>query len=179
MKGVWEGTVQWKRGLLVDMFFSGLEALIVLVISSLYLIVLIMKYGLETQGVDLVEALRNTLYSTLRTTDIIIYVTGILSSTTAYFVVRLSVIKTHIKRVIFILLTTAVLFWMATPLFIAGLQGDPVNQTVAVSMASIVGLGAFAIWLFSLFSQRRIFEREFTLSGNRRGEEIAKNVGTT
>lgn len=177
MNRVLKDVYQWKDRLLVDVGLSFLEALVVLLISYLYLIVLSINYGLDTRGVDFIGALLNTANSTLRPTEMITYVAGILSSTTAYFVVRLTVIKTHFKRILFILLFTAVLFWLATPLFIAGLQSGPVNESFAVGMAKIVGFGALGVWLFSLFSQRRVFEREITLEGNQRGEEIARKVG--
>ena len=170
--------IQWNNRLLVDVVFSIVEAVVVLVISYLYLIVLSFNYGLGTEDVNFFDAFRHAVSSTMHPTEMITYVTGVLSSTTAYFVVRLVILKTHIKRVLFILLATAILFWIATPLFISGLQGAPVNQAFAVGIAKIVGVGAVCIWLFSLFSQRRIFERGFEPDGDRRGKEIAKNVGS-
>ena len=107
----------------------------------------------------------------------IIYITGVLSSTTAYFIARLKDLKTHVLPVVFILLSTACLFWITIPLFISGLQSEPANQTFAVWLAKTVGFLALCIWLCSLFIQRRIFKQDITIGGDHRGNEIAKNVG--
>ena len=167
---------QWKNRLLADVAFSLIEALIVLLISYLYLFVLSINYGLDTEGVTFASAFLNTVSSTLHPTEIFTYVTGVLSSTTAYFFVRLAMLRTHIKRVFAILLFTVILFWISTPLFIAGLQNAPANQTMAVGLAKVVGTGALLVWLYSLFSQRRIFERQITIAGDSRGNEIANNL---
>ena len=173
-----EQIIQWKNQVLLDVVLSFIEAFVVLIITYLYLFVLSINYGLNTEDVNFLGAFITTVTSTLQPTEMIIYVTGILSSTTAYFIVRLTVLKTHVLRVVSILIVTLILFWIATPLFISGLQSPPVNQTFAVGLAKILGIGALIVWLFSIFSQRRILKREITISGDQRGNEIAKNVGS-
>ena len=172
-----ERVVNWKDRLLLNVVVSIVEAAVVLLISSLYLIVLSINYGLATPDIRFLDAFAVAVETTLRPTEMITYVTGILSSTTAYFVVRLFVLRTHIKIVTMILLFTAILFWLATPLFISGLDQPPVNQPLAIGIAKLVGVGAFGIWLYSLFCQRWIFEREITIDGDRRGNEIARRLG--
>ena len=176
MKGLFENALQWKQGIVVDVGLSALEAVIVLLISFLYLIIFGISYGLETDGVKFIESLRYGVSSTLQPTGMIIYVTGILASTTAYFITRPVAIRTHPMRICFIFLSTVIIILFSTPLFIAGLQSPPENKSLAVSIAVALGVGALCVWLFSLFSQRRIFEREFTLSGNRRAAEIVQKV---
>lgn len=169
----------WKNWLLADCMGSLFEALVVLAIAYIYLVVLSIDFALSNQGVDLFEAIKKTVKSTLRPTEVIIYVAAILSSTTAYFVARLRTLRKFIKRIALILLATAVLFWFAIPLFIFGLQGAPANEAFAEWLAVLLGVGAICIWLYSLFTQRRMFEREVDISGDRRGREIARIVGGT
>jgi len=172
-----EKLFRWRARLLTHAVLSFVEAVLVLLMAYVYLIVLSLTYGLDTAGVDLVDSVKETVKARLRPTDMIIYVAGILSSTTGYFVVRLLVLETHVKQVAVILVLTVGLVWVATPLFLSGIQQPPANQPFAAGIAKVVGLGALCIWLWSLFCQRRIFEREVTLQGDRRGNEIAQNVG--
>ena len=153
------------------------EACLVLVISCLSLIVLSINYGLNTDGITLLDAIITTITSTLQPTEMIIYVTGILSSTTAYFIVRirLSVFRRYITQVMGILIGTFALFWVATPLFISGLDGQPANQELATTLAVGLGIATLVLWLFSLYSQRHIIEN-IEVSGDRRGREIAANI---
>ena len=167
----------WRNGLLADCAFSLAEATIVLFISSLYLLLLSINYGLATKGVDFVDAVRHTIASTLHPTEAFTYVTGILSSTVAYFVIRLRVCGKRILRILVLLTITGFLCWIATPLFVAGLHGKPANEEFAAAIARVVAIGAAAIWLYSLFSQRRVFERQVNFDGDRRGREIAEKVG--
>ena len=179
MKRRFWSVIDWKDRLLVDVVASVIEACLVLLISSLYLIVLAMKHGLDTEGIGLREAFGATVDSALRPTEIIVYVTGVLSSTTAYFAVRVVWLKAHIKIILGIFAATAILFWVATPLFMSGLQSPPANETLAIDVAVGIGICAVALWLISLFSQRRIFDRgDIPISGDRRGREIASNVGS-
>ena len=169
--------IDWKDQILKDGILAFLEAVLVLVISSLYLLVLSFHHGLTTTtDVGIVDAIRYTIATTLNATETIIYVTGILSSTTAYFIVRLKSCAKHIKRIVTLLGLTGVAFWVATPLFMSGLQGEPANEAFATGVATVVGVAAALIWLYSLFSQRRIFERNVTIDGDRRGRELARRV---
>lgn len=179
MKKILVKIVEWKSRLLVDVLFSLLEAVLVLILSNLYLIMLTIHHGLETAGVTIDEALDYVVNTTLGPTEIIIYVTGLLSSTTAYFAIRLFVEKNRLKyrRVYFILLGTAILFWFSIPLFISVPQGVAINLPFAFGMAKVVGLAALFIWFFSLFCQRRIFDRDIVLGGKSRADVIVENVG--
>ena len=149
-----------------------------LLISGISLLTLSLKYGLTTDGVGLFDALEATIIDTFRPTDMIVYVAAILASTTAYFIVRIKSLKPHVVRMSFIFMLTAGLLWLATPLFLAGLDETLVNQQLAMSFAKWLGLVTLVLWLFSLFSQRRIFETRFVPSGDNRGDEIAKNIGS-
>ena len=168
--------INWENRILVDGVSAFSEALIVLLLSSLSLIILGINYGLSTDNVGVFEAFYIPVTSTLHPTEMITYVTGILSSTTAYFLVRISVLKLHSLRVFPILIATFVLFWVATPFFIAGLETTPKNQEFTMFLTSFLAISTLTLWLYSLFTQRRIFEKSVTISGDSRGNEIAKNV---
>ena len=168
-----QGVIRMLKNLMAVIF----EACLVLTISCLSLIVLSINYGLNTEGIMLFDAIITTITSTLQPTEMITYVTGILSSTTAYFIVRirLSVFSPHITRVMVILICTFGLFWVATPLFISGLDREPANQELAATLAVWLGIATLALWLFSLYSQRHIFEN-IDVSGDRRGRDIVANI---
>ena len=161
---------------MIDCFLAACEALVVLFFSSLSLIILGINYGLAND-VSFFDAFLIPVASELRPTEAIIYVTGILSSTTAYFIFRISLLKSHFKRVLFILLAAGVLFWTSTPLFIAGLETIPKNQEFAGTLAKWLLIFAFLLWWFSLINQRRLFEKSPTVSaGDRLGKEIAEKL---
>ena len=173
-------TTQWRDGILVDMCSALMEAICVLIISSLSIMVLSIQYGLDNVGVGFLEAFFTTIFSTLHPTEVIIYVTGILSSTTAYFLVRIRFMRPYIGRLIGIFLVTFAIFFFATPLYISGLESAPQNEDFAATLAAVLGVLALAVWTFSLFSQRRIFERgSIPFSGDLRGREIAENIEST
>lgn len=177
MRSIFGKVIDWNwKKIVIDIFSATGEALVVVVLSSLSLIILGINYGLNTDNVNFFDAFLTPFLSTLRPTEMIIYVTGILSSTTGYFLLRISALRPHIVRVIIILLITGVLFWLSTPLFIAGLETTPKNQEFATTLAKVLGISALSLWWYSLYSQRRVFEKAVDFSGDRRGKEIAKNV---
>ncbi len=170
-------TIQWRNGLLPDALSSLGEALAVLAISSLSLMILSIQYGLNNADVKFIEAFLQTILSTLQPTEMIVYVTGILSTTTAYFLFRPKVVKRYFVRFTFVFLATFTIFYFATPLFISGLDTTPSNQGFATTLALILGTMAGVIWFFSLFTQRRLFENgSMRLKGDARAREIAKNI---
>ena len=177
MKKLFFSIIYWKNKALVDLFFSIVEVLFVLLISHMYLVALTLSYALETVGASFASAFRHAFILIYDPIGIITYGTGVLSSTIAYFIIRLAVLKTHIKSILFIVLFTFILFLLTTPLFISGHQSTHVNQAFALEFAKLASLGALGIWLYSLFSQRRIFDRRIILDGDRRGKEIAEIVG--
>ena len=166
----------WKSRAVIDFLFAVFEAVVVLAISGLSLIILSIYYGLNTVGVDFIDATITTITSTLNPTEMIVYVTGILSSTTAYFLVRLNALTRHTVHVIIIFAGVATVFWLATPLFIVGLETTPINQEFTWNLAITLGVGTLALWLYSLFIQRQIFKMPIPISGDERGNEIARNV---
>ena len=80
----------------MDIFSTLVEAVLVLIISSLSLMILSIQFGLNNKDIGFFEAISNTLQVALHPTESIIYVTGILSSTTAYFLLRLTHVRKHI-----------------------------------------------------------------------------------
>ena len=176
MKSRFRKIIEWKNRILIDGVSATGESVVVLFLSSLSLIILGINYGLDTKNISFFDAFLIPITSALRPTEMIIYVTGILSSTTAYFIFRISALRSHIVRVVCILLLACVLFWASTPLFIAGLEKTPENPEFATTLAKGLGIFALLLWWFSLFSQRRILEKSATVSGDRRGREIAKNL---
>lgn len=176
---LWNGilsVVRWRDGLLYDGALAVVEAGVVLVFSQLALLAMSISYGLDTEGAGLVEAFKTVFVSTYRPTEMIIYVTGILSSTTAYIIARPRVLKQHGKRVMLMLLGAGALFWIATPLFVAGIDGAPANKGFAVNLAVGLGVAALVLWLYSLFSQRRLFERGVRVRGDTLGQMIANEI---
>ena len=172
--------IHWKNKIVVDIFSTLLEAILVLAISSLSLMLWSIQFGLYTEDVGIVEAISRTMRVALHPTDSIIYVTGILSSTTAYFILRLTLIKEYIVRVVMIFIITFATFFLATPLFISGLSDPPTNPRFALVVSIILGIIATAIWTYSLFSQRRIFEQlPIPTNLDDRGIEIAAKVEET
>ena len=152
------------------------EALVILSFSSASLILLGINYGLNTENVKFFDAFLTPFFSSLQPTEMIIYLTGLLSSTTGYFVFRIRTLKPYIVRMVIILLTTCVLLWISTPLFIAGLETTPKNPEFAATLAKGLGISALVLWWYSLYSQRSIFEKGIDFSGDRRGRDIAKKL---
>ena len=169
--------VDWKDRLIIDWLMACVEASVVLLITNLYLIALSINYGLNKEGIDIWDAFYQTITTSLRITDMITYVAGVLSSTTAYFIIRLGRRKQHIGTIAIILFSTAVIFFIATPLFFSGLENGPANKEFAADLVIIVVISALVILIFSLYSKRRIFEKGIRISGDSPGKKIAIKLG--
>ena len=170
------GILQWKSGLLPDIVLAAIEALLVLVISHIYWVIPAITHALETPDSTFETAFVATFESMMRPSEVIIYMTAILSASFAYLLIRLRVLKRYTGRVVFILCGAGLLMWLATPLYVAGLKGAPSNEDFAHNLALGLGLAALLIWYYALFNQRRLLERGVHIDGNRRGDQIARNV---
>ena len=86
---------------------------------------------------------------------------------------RLYGVREHISRVVIVLLLTWLIWLGATPLF---LVPEPPNEDFADGLAvSLVVIGLF-VWWYSLFTQRRIFERSPSGPSDKRAQEIEKKL---
>ena len=106
----------WKDGAILDAVWAAGEALLALLFSFLWVFVLVVDYGLSTSGVGLADATRETFAQYFQATDALEYLTAILSSTTAYTLLRLSDVRDYVRRIVITLLIT-VLLWLAQRLF--------------------------------------------------------------
>ena len=162
-----------------DGVFAIVEALVVLVFSPIPLALQSISYALHTKGVNFIDAFFISLESTIRPTEMIVYITAILSSITAYFFLRIPILKSHLwpTRIFFAIICIIIL--LATPLFISGLETDPENQELAATFGNFLLIFALFTWLLLLFNQRRVYEKPLSLSRDNRADEIAKNVEKT
>ena len=161
--------VSWRDRLVVDAASAAGEAVLALFFSSLSVLVLVITFGLRTSGVGLIEAALAAIDEYFEAADALQYLTAILSSTTAYTLVRLYGVRDHVSRVVVLLLLTVLLWFVAIPLLVVR---EPPNVEFADNLAIGLVTAGLGVWWFSLFSQRRIFER--TPAGP--SEEGAKRV---
>lgn len=132
------------------------EAAVALTCSCLWVLVLVITYGLDTSGVGFVDAVQATLTEHFEPADALQYLTAILSSTTAYTLFRLSGLRNYIYRVVLLLWTPALLWFLATPLLMVP---EPPNEEFAGGLAMFLVVAGLFVWWFSLFNQRRVLER--------------------
>ena len=78
----------WKNGVVSDGVFTLSEAIVVLFISFLPLIIRSINYAFHTRGVNFIDAFLISVESTIHPTEVIVYITAILSSSIAYFLFR-------------------------------------------------------------------------------------------
>ena len=167
------GVLNWRDRVLVDIVSAAGETLLALVFSLLWVAVLVITYGLRTAGADFCDAIAATIEGYFEPEDALQYLTAILSSTTAYILFRLYGVREHISRVVIVLLLTWLIWLGATPLF---LVPEPPNEDFADGLAvSLVVIGLF-VWWYSLFTQRRIFERSPSGPSDKRAQEIEKKL---
>ena len=165
--------LNWRDRVVVDVVSAAGETLLALFFSSLWVVVLVITYGLHTAGAGVVDAAEATIEEYFEPADALQYLTAILSSTTAYILCRLYGVREHISRVVGLLLLTVLLWFGATPLF---LVREPPNEEFADRLAVtlvVVGLG---VWWFSLFTQRRIFERSPSGPSDEGAKRIRKKL---
>ena len=146
----------WWRPRVVDGLWAAFEAGVALSCSLLWLLVLVIRYGLDTSGVGLLEAVQATLTTHFEPADALQYLTAILSSTTAYMLFRLASMRNNIRRAVFLLCAPAFLWFLATPLL---MLPEPSNEQFAGDLAILVVAAGLFVWWFSLFNQRRVLER--------------------
>lgn len=144
----------WPR--IADGLLAVGEAAVALTCSCLWVVVLVITYGLDTSGVGFLDACKETLAKHFEPTDALQYLTAILSSTTAYTLFRLWDLRNHIYRVVILLLTPALLWFLATPLL---MLPEPPNEEFAGKLAIVLISAGVFVWWFSLFNQRRVLDR--------------------
>ena len=176
MKNIFRRVTGWKNGVVNDCALAIFEAIVVLIFSSLPLITRSLIYAFHNSGVGFVDAFIISYESTIRSTEMMVYITAILSSSTAYFLFRIHVLKSHLWFTRIILVIIFVLIWLATLLFIAGLETDPENKELVVTFGNSLLITALFVWWILLFKQRHIFEKTVSLSKDNLGDEIAKKI---
>ena len=160
---------RWWRPRVVDGLWAASEAAVALVCSCFWVLVLVITYRLDSSGVGFIDAVQATLAKHFEPADALQYLTAILSSTTAYTLFRLAGLRNYIYRVVFLLWTPALLWFLATPLLMVP---EPSNEEFASTLAVwLVSVGLF-VWWFSLFNQRRVLERTPIV----RSEEGARHI---
>ena len=167
----------WAKDILRDVALAALEACIVLLVSNVAWIVISIKYALDNRGMEFPRAFVEMFNSIFEPTEILIYVSAILSPTIAYIVIRVGALRGRAVYILLVLPIACLLIWISTPLYMSGLEGVPPNADFAFELAAVLGVSAIALWYVALFAQRRLFERRVVLSGDQRGQEIVKRVG--
>ena len=162
--------LNWRDRVLVDVASAAGETLLALFFSSLWVVVLVITYALHTTGAGFGDAAVATVEEYFESADALQYLTAILSSTTAYILCRLYGVREHISRVVGVLLLTVLIWFGATPLFLAR---EPPNEEFANRLATTLVVAGLGVWWFSLFTQRRIFER----SPSGPSDEGARRIG--
>lgn len=140
----------------VDFLFAVLEAIVALAVPALILLISLIHYTLNTADANFSDVIRRIASDEFEPTKIIIYASGILSSTIAYYLVRLNTIRGHITLVTIIFIGAIIILSLGIPFHIIGLGKPPVNQSFALDFAGILIVATSLFWLFSLFIQRRI-----------------------
>lgn len=164
----------WWRPRVVDGLWAACEAGVALACSFLWLLVLVIRYALDTSGVGFLGAVQATLAQHFESADALQYLTAILSSTTAYMLFRLAAMRNHIRRAVFLLCAPAFLWFLATPLLMVP---EPSNKSFAGGLAILVVVAGLFVWWFSLFNQRRVLERIPSGPSDAGAKGIIKELG--
>ena len=157
----------------LDGLRAASEAAVALACSGLWVLVLVIKYRLDTSGVGFLDAAQVTLTEHFEPADALQYLTAILSSTTAYTLFRLAGLSKYPYRVIFLVLGPALLWFLATPLLMVP---EPSNEEFAGSFAITLVAAGVLLWWFSLFNQRRVLEKTPTGPSDAGAKEIIKGL---
>ena len=173
MKLFFQRITSWRDGVVVDAMSAAGEAALALFFSSLWVLVLVITIGLRTSDADFGDAALAAIDGNFKAADALQYLTAILSSTTAYTLVRLYGVRDHLPRVVVVLLLTVLLWYAAIPLFVVP---EPPNVEFAANLAISLITAGLAVWWFSLFSQRRIFERTPTGPSEEGANRVAKGL---
>ena len=158
----------------MDGLWAAFEVSVALLCSVLWVVVLVIAHMLDTTNVGFVDAVRATVTTHFAPTDALKYVTGILASSTAYTLFRLAGLRKHVYLVALLLLSPALLWFFATPLYMVP---EPRNETFAGNLAVSLVAAALFVWWCALFTQRRVLERSPAGLGDREARELMQKVG--
>ncbi|MGE4337022.1 MAG: hypothetical protein AB7E55_13740 [Pigmentiphaga sp.] len=166
---------EWKRGLIRDMLLTLTEAFFVLAISYIPFVLMTIDHFLSNEQAHFdFETSIGLAKTFVRPGEILVYIAGILGSTTSYFIVK--ILFSPKRRVEYFLCTMIpfALIWISTPIFMADRYNKIANLGFALQIGAGLGSVAILIWLYSILMQRRDFPIE--VSGNAASDKIVKEI---
>lgn len=148
--------VRWCKPRIWDGLRAMGEVGLALVFACVWILIPMIRHMLNTPDIVLLDAAQATVARHFAAADALKYVTAILASSTAYILFRLGSFRSYVYRLMFLVLSPLVLWFLATPLF---MESEPTNVRFAGNYAVFLCSAAVFVWWFALFTQRRILER--------------------
>lgn len=176
MRAKWLAFTNWREMLPRDVILTLLEAILVLMLSQIPFLFLTIKYNIDNKNAEFsIKTFLFVIHQNVRPGEVLVYISGILSSTTVYFIMRVSRIRYKPTSFLISILGPVILLLSATPTFMADRYDQVANvefmSNYAISLISI----ALVLWLYSLFIQRRM-ENAFVYSGDKSANDLIRQV---
>lgn len=156
-KYYWQRHVKRLKYAAADWGRSLVEALIVMAIIHVPLALhvvwtLVGNEAAAAEGQNFITILSNNY----RTADVLAFSTGLLSSSTAYFIVSYRFFTIRPKTMMLLVIGPLLLVYASTPIFLRDLDGGLAAEGFASTYAQfIMGLVILA-WLFAIYQQKAI-----------------------
>ncbi len=149
---------EWKNELLRDIALTMAEAVFILIISYIPFIPLTVDYFVSNAGASFDSNTMTAVAKTLiRPGEVLVYIAGILGSTTAYFIVKMLFSPPRRAEYFVCIIIPLFLIILATPVFMADRYSKIVNMGFVVQYGGVLSIATVCIWIYSLLVQRRPF----------------------
>lgn len=160
-----------------DLSLSAFEASLVLIISQVPFVMLVINYVIanEDSSLDLKTILR-VISDNVRSGEVLAYIASLLASTMVYFILRP---RLFLYRTIICLLCVLIpftLIYLATPTYLADRYGKAANHAFLGGYSLTLLFASLAIWVFSIFHQRRIESSSPYLAGDEPAKKIIQKI---
>ena len=152
---------------------SVFEAVIVLLIMHVPIVLRLLYEGMDSAQMTWTAAW-SMFMSSYRYGDILGYTSGLLASSTAWFLLNLHYSKHRPKTILALIVLPLLLFFFASPMYFRDLKGPVENHEFAEAYVKFLLGSAAALWIVSMYQQRSI--PSLRLSDGDQIKDIMKNV---
>lgn len=158
------------------MLLTMAEALLVIAISYIPFFLITIDYIMSNSGSKFeFDILILVAKSYLKPGEALVYIAGILGSTTAYFILKIIMSPRKQMAFFFCTLSPLALMYFATPVFMADRYNKVTNKDFILSYGITLALASLVVWLLSLFVQRRA-DLPPVMSGNAPADKIVQDL---
>lgn len=145
------------RTIFCDIGSSALEAVLILFFIHVPLL-LIIVWGMFTASMEtsFLQHATNTISMQYTPNSAMTFISGILASSTVFFIINLKFIRIYPIKILFLIIAPIFIILFSSPLLFQDFSAGLANKEFASSYSLYLIAFALALWFVSLYQQRAI-----------------------